>query len=65
MSIQTFSKVILFSNNKEKLKLFFFFTTGLAQGIQRAHDHFWPKQPSGEKARRPSSGLRPKADLAR
>jgi hypothetical protein len=63
MSTQTFFKVFLFSINKEKQKLFFFFTTGPAHGIQPAYGRFWPEQPSEEKVRRRSSGLRPKADL--
>ena len=44
MSIQTFSKSFLFSNNKEKLKIKLPIATGPARGNQLAHGHTWPAQ---------------------
>ena len=42
MSIQTFSKSSLFSNNKEKLKMKHPIATGSARGNPLAHGHFRP-----------------------
>jgi hypothetical protein len=59
-----FSKYLFFSNNKEKQKLFFLSTTRSAHRIEQAHSRSRPDQPSGDKARRPGSRLRPTAALA-
>ena len=64
MSIQPFSKVFLFLNNKRKNRKQFSYYYWAGPWERLAHDRFRPAQPSEGEGRRPGSGLRPKADLA-
>ena len=59
MSIQTFSKSFLFSNNKEKLKMKLPIATGPARGNQLAHGHTRPAQTERRGVRRPGRGFGP------
>ena len=61
MSIQTFSKSFLFSNNKEKLKIKHPIATGPARGNQLAHDHTRPARPERRERAAAWQGLRPMA----
>ena len=60
MSIQTFSKSFLFSNNKEKLKMKLPIATGPARGNQLAHGHTRPAQTERRGVRRPGRGFGPR-----
>ena len=63
MSTQTFSKVFLFPNNKEKPKTFFLLLLGRPMGTTGPQPLSACATERRER-RRPGSGLRPKADLA-
>jgi hypothetical protein len=65
LSIQTFSKPFLFSNNKEKLKTNPPVATGPAHGNQSAHGHTWPARPERREGGCGLAGRRPMASLAK
>ena len=63
MSTQTFSKLFLFPNDKEKPKTFFLLLLGQPMGTTGPRPLLACATERRER-RRPGSGLRPKADLA-